>query len=192
MRRPDRSEYAEYYDRYVSLVPDGDVVEMLTLQLPVTLRLLEAVPAEREAWAYEPGKWSFREVVGHLADGERVFADRALWIARSPDTPLPSMEQDAWAVLSPARDRPLRDLMDEWTATRAATVALVRGLDERALARVGTASGVRFTVRSFPWIIAGHELHHRRLLRERYGLGADAADASGTSADAPARGGEGA
>jgi hypothetical protein len=192
MRRPDRSEYAEYYDRYVSLVPDGDVVEQLALQLPETLRLLDEVGPERETWSYEPGKWSFREVVGHLADTERVFADRALWIARAPDTPLPSMEQDDWAALSPARDRPLRDLLDEWTAARAAAVALLRGLDDAALARVGTASGRRFTVRSFPWIIAGHELHHRRLLRERYGLGADAADASGTSADAPARGGEGA
>ncbi|MGH7475300.1 MAG: DinB family protein [Longimicrobiales bacterium] len=171
MLRPDRSEYAEYYDRYASLVPDGDIGATLASQFPVTRGMLAAVPADRERWAYEPGKWSFREVVGHLADAERVFADRALWIARDPDTPLPSMEQDLWASNSSARERPLPDLLDEWAAVREATVALVRGLDDVALARTGTASGVRFTVRSFPWIIAGHELHHRRILRERYGLG---------------------
>ncbi|HEX7050741.1 MAG TPA: DinB family protein [Longimicrobiales bacterium] len=171
--RPDRSEYAEYYHRYVSLVPDGNVIDTLATQFAVTRRLLETVAPERESWAYAPGKWSFREVVGHLADVERVFAGRVLWIARDPDTPLPSMEQDAWAANSAARERPLRDLLDEWSAARQATVALVRGLDAEALARTGTASGVRFTVRSIPWIIAGHELHHRRLLRERYGLSAD-------------------
>lgn len=170
MGRPDRSEYAEYYERYASLVPDGDIAATLADQLPVTRRLLEGVAAEREAWTYAPGKWSYREVVGHLIDTERVFADRALWFAREPRTDLPSMSQDVWASNSTARERRLRDLLDEWSAVRAATLALVRSFDEATLARTGVASGNRFTVRSLPWIIAGHELHHRQLLRERYGL----------------------
>lgn len=170
MNRPDPSEYDAYYDRYVSLVADGDIVEILSTQLSETLGLLEAVPPDRETWAYAPGKWSFREVIGHLADTERVFAGRALWIARDPQTALPSMDHELWAANSTARDRSLPELLDEWTAVRAATVALIRGLDAESLARVGTASDLRFTVRSFPWIIAGHELHHRQLLRDRYEL----------------------
>lgn len=170
MKRPDRSEYAEYYDRYVSLVTDGDIAEILSAQIAETLALLETVPPDREAWAYAPDKWSFRDVVGHLIDAERVFAGRTLWIARDSQTALPSMDQDLWAANSRARDRPLRELLDEWTAVRAALVSLIRGLDDESLARVGTASGLRFTVRSFPWIVAGHELHHRRLFRDRYGL----------------------
>lgn len=170
MNRPDRSEYDAYYHRYASLVPDGDIVEILSTQLPETLGLLETVPPDRETWAYAPGKWSVRDVVGHLIDVERVFAGRALWIARDAQTPQPSMDQDVWAAISGAGARPLRDLLDEWTAVRAAMVTLIRGLDAESLARVGTASGLPFTVRSFPWIIAGHELHHRQILRDRYGL----------------------
>jgi uncharacterized damage-inducible protein DinB len=170
MHRPDPGEYGEYYHRYASLVPDGDIIATLSEQFPVTRRLLESVPADREEWAYDEGKWSVREVVGHLADAERVFADRALWMARDPGPPLPGMDQEVWAASSNARTRPLRQLLEEWAAVREATIALLRGLDTEALSRTGTASGNRFTVRSFAWIIAGHELHHRRILEERYGL----------------------
>lgn len=170
MNRPDRSEYDEYYDRYVSLVADGDIAEILSAQIPETLALLETVPPDRETWAYAADKWSFREVVGHLIDVELVFTGRTLWIARDSQTALPSMDQDLWAANSTARERPLRELLDEWSAVRATMVALIRGLDAESLARAGTASGLRFTVRSFPWIVAGHELHHRRLLRDRYGI----------------------
>src|SRR5690606_2047632 len=110
MHRPDPSEYGEYYRTYVSLVPDGDIRAILREQFPATRRLLETVPPDREEWAYDEGKWSFREVVGHLADAERVFADRALWIARDPGPPLPGMDQEIWAASSNARTRPLREL----------------------------------------------------------------------------------
>jgi hypothetical protein len=170
MSRPDASEYAEYYHRYVALVPDGDIVATLASQIETTTVPLRAVPVERENWAYAPGKWTIRQSLGHVIDAERVFAGRALWMARDPDTALPSMEQDPWVERSPDGGRPLTDLLGEWEVVRAATVALFRGLDADALVRVGTASGVRFTVRSLAWIIAGHELHHRALFRERYGL----------------------
>jgi uncharacterized damage-inducible protein DinB len=169
-RRPDRAEYDAYYHRYISLVPDGDIAVTLARELRQTRALLETVPAARESWAYEAGKWTFREVVGHLVDAERVFAGRALWIARDPDTALPSFEQNVWALNSNASFRPLRDLLDEWASVRAASLTLVRTLDAEAMLRAGTASGLRFTVRSLVWIIAGHELHHRKMLRERYGL----------------------
>lgn len=169
-QRPDRSECDAYYHRYISQVPDGDIVTTLAREFPQTRAMLEQVPSARESWAYEPGKWSFREVVGHLADTERVFAGRALWIARDPDTPLPSMEQDIWASNSNARSRQLRELLDDWAAVRAATIALIQSFDSETLMRTGTASGLPFTVRSLAWLTAGHELHHRRLFRERYGL----------------------
>lgn len=168
--RPERDEYDAYYHRYISLVPDGDITVTLARAFPQTRELLETVPLGREGWAYEPDKWSFREVAGHLTDMERVFTGRALWIARDPETALPSFEQNIWAPNSNARHRPLRELLYEWASVRAASLTLVQSFDRETMLRVGTASGLKFSVRSLVWMIAGHELHHRKLLRERYGL----------------------
>ena len=169
-RRPDPTEYAEYYHRYVERVPDGDIVRTLEEECAETCALLAATPSDKETFRYAPGKWSVRESLGHVIDAERVFAGRALWIARTPSTGLPSMEQDDWALASNAGSRSLADLLEEWRAVRAATVEFFRGLDEVQMAAAGIASDVRFTVRSFPWIIAGHELHHRMLFRDAYNL----------------------
>ena len=169
-RRPERTECDEYSHRYISLVPDGDVVATLEREFPVTIAMLETVPAARETWSYAPGKWTFREAVGHLTDMERVFGLRALWIARDPATPLPSFEQEIWAASSNARKRPLADQLEEWKTVRAASLTMIRGFPAEAMGRVGTASGLEFTVRSLVWMIAGHELHHRKIFRERYGL----------------------
>lgn len=156
----------------MSLVPDGDVVETLSREWRTTRALLEAVPAERETYAYAPGKWSVRDVVGHLVDVERTFAFRGLWIARGAPGELPSFAQDEWADVHGAASRPLAELVEEWGAVRRATVLLFGSLDEEAGARTGRASGYTFRARSFPWIIAGHELHHRALLGRDYGIGA--------------------
>jgi uncharacterized damage-inducible protein DinB len=168
--RPDRGEYDGYYHRYISLVPDGDITVTLARAFPQTRELLETVALDRECWSYEPGKWTFREVVGHLTDMERVFTGRALWIARDPATALPSVEQNVWAPNSNARNRPLRELLYEWASVRAASLTLVQSFDAETMLRVGTASGLKFSVRSLVWMVAGHELHHRTVLRERYGL----------------------
>jgi uncharacterized damage-inducible protein DinB len=130
--------------------------------------LLASVPPEKEEHRYAPGKWSVREVVGHLIDSERTFAFRCLWMARAAPDPLPSFEQDAWARMSNAGSRPLAELAEEWAAVRRDLVLMLRSLDEEASARAGVASGRSFTVRSFPWIIAGHELHHRTGLERDY------------------------
>lgn len=168
IRRPEPDEHAEYYGRYIQQVPDGDLVRTLAEQVEETAALLAGVPAEAETFAYAPGKWSFREVVGHVIDVERLFAFRCLHAARGDPAPLPGMEQEDWARVSNAASRPLERLVDELRAVRGATVTLVEGLDDVALDRRGVASGVRFTVRAFPWIIAGHELHHQRIVREVY------------------------
>ncbi len=170
--RPGTGEHAEFYARYVELVPDGDVLETLRRQLGDTLRLLQSVPESGETYRYAEGKWSLREVVGHLVDAEWVFAFRALAMARSDGVDLPEMDQEAWAAGSGADRRPLADLGQEWAALRRANLHMFASMDEATGARRGRASGFEFTVRSFPWIIAGHELWHRRLIERDYLVGA--------------------
>lgn len=165
--RPDGSEHADYYSRYIAQVPDGDILVTLRDQLPGTLDLLE-VPEDRETYRYEEGKWSLREVVGHMIDTERMFAFRGLAMARSDGVDLPGMDQDEWAARSNAGDRPMTDLTKEWIAVRRSTVHLFASMNDSAAGRRGRASGYDFTVRSFPWIIAGHELWHRDIIEHTY------------------------
>lgn len=166
--RPSPGEHDEYYGFYIGQVPDGEVLETLERQVEETVALLRGIPAARETHRYAAGKWSIREVVGHLIDAERVFGLRALHFARSDPAPLPSLEQDDWARASNAHDRSLADLVDEFLAVRRGHVLLFRGMNADAALRRGVASGREFTVRSIPWILAGHERHHAKLLRERY------------------------
>lgn len=166
--KPLPSEYLDYYARYIERVPDGDIVATLEAQIRDSLALLGSIAPEREHHRYAPDRWSVREVVGHIVDVERVMGQRALAMARGDEADHPGMEQDAWAAASNADERPLGDLAEEWEAVRRANVLLFRGLDAEMGARRGRASGFDFTVRSFPWIIAGHELHHRGILKERY------------------------
>jgi uncharacterized damage-inducible protein DinB len=168
MPRPVSGEFHEYYDRYVSRVADGDIVETLSTQWEATRTLLASVPPEREEYRYAEGKWSVREVVGHLADVERLFAFRALWIARGAVDGQPSMEQDDWVATSNAGSRRLADLVAEWGAARHANVLMFASFDEDTWSRRGTAGGHPLTVRAVPWIMAGHELHHRALLKRDY------------------------
>jgi len=168
LQRPRPGEYNDFYRGYVDLVPDGDILETLRDQLGTTLGLLQTVPTDRETYRYAPGKWSIREVVGHMIDVERVFAYRALAMARASDVDLPGMDQDEWVETSRANGRPLDDLCAEWAALRRANVHMFATLDEAAGVRRGRASGFDFTVRSFPWMIAGHELWHRGLIETNY------------------------
>ena len=164
--RPGPDEFAPYYARYVTGVPDGDPLVLLESEAEQTRRLLEAIGDERAGAAYAPGKWSVKDVVVHLADTERIMAYRALRIARGDETPLPGFEQDDYARTAGANARPLADLLAELAAVRAATVALFRGLDAAAYGRRGTASGHSVTVRGLLYIILGHDAHHRRLLAQ--------------------------
>lgn len=169
--RPDPSEYADHYARYVSRVPAGDVLDHLARQIQETRAALRDLPPERAALRYASGKWSVAEVVGHIADVERVFAYRALRIGRGDETPLPGFDENVYTPAGGFDRRPIANLVDELGAVRAATIALYRGLPTGAAVRAGTASGHRVTVRALAFLIAGHELHHRAMLRERYGVG---------------------
>lgn len=168
MTRPASDEFYEYYARYIDEVAEGDIVTTLVSQMVETQALLGSAPPGRETYRYAEGKWSVREVVGHLVDVERMFALRALWIARGAVGEQPGMEQDDWAVVSNAGDRRLADLSAEWAALRHANVLMFGGFDEDAWSRRGVASGHALTARAAAWIIAGHELHHRALLRAKY------------------------
>lgn len=166
--RPGKDEYAPYYERYTSLVPEGDVVETLERQLGETLALLRTVDEERAGSRYAPGKWSVKEVVGHVIDGERIFAYRALRFARGDQTALPGFEQDDYIETANFDARTLQDLAEEFEHVRRSTLKLFRGLPEEAWLRRGTASESEVSVRALAHIIAGHEAHHVNILRERY------------------------
>jgi uncharacterized damage-inducible protein DinB len=166
--RPEPNEYASYYEIYVSKVPDADLIQTLERQGAETLALLRALPEERGAHRYEPGKWSVKQVVGHISDGERLFSYRALSIARGDSAPLPGMEQEEWMAGADFDARSLADLLDEFEAVRASTLHLLRHLTSEAWARRGVASDNEVTVRALAYIIAGHEAHHVGVLRERY------------------------
>lgn len=169
-KRPDSTEHIEYFGRYTALVPDGSIEETLRKQREETAALLARVPAANEEHRYAEGKWSVKEVVGHMADGERVFAYRALRIGRNDMTPLPGFEENDYVAEGRFGRRSLASLAQEFRAVREGTLELLAGLDETALVRRGTAAGNPVSARALFWIIAGHERHHVALLRERYEL----------------------
>ena len=168
-RGPEPAEYAPYYHRYVERVPAGDIARTLEQSARETVALLRSEPArERSDFRYAAGKWSVKEVLGHVCDAERVFTYRMLRFGRGDSTPLESFDENIYAPAGEFEQRKLDDIVEEFLAVRTATLALVRGLPESAWTRSGMASGQEVSVRALAWIIAGHEMHHRALLEERY------------------------
>ena len=167
-KRPQASEYAPYFEKYVALVPDGEIVETLEAQLKETKLLLRTLREEGAAFRYAAGKWSVKEVLGHISDQERVFAYRLLRIARGDQTPLAGFDQDEYVKMGNFSTRPLAELLEEFTAVRRATITLVQSLDEAAWPRRGVANQKEISARALAFLIAGHELHHRAVLQERY------------------------
>jgi len=165
---PEVSEYQSYYGRYISLVPGQDLVRTLDHQIAHTLQALRAVSEEKSLHRYAPGKWSVKEVLGHLIDAERIFTYRALRFARKDPTPLPSFDQDPYVEAAHFDSHPWNDLIAEFEHVRRATILFFRALTPDDLLRFGTASGNAITVRALGYIIAGHELHHMAILRDRY------------------------
>jgi len=166
--RPQPDEYAPYYERYISLVQNDDVLNALDQQRRETMLLLSCRDDDEGDYRYAPEKWSAKEVLGHVCDTERVFAYRALRISRADGTPLEGFEQDDYVRNGPFAHRPMADLVEDFIAVRRATLSLLRNLDEAAWMRRGTANKNEVSVRALAYIIAGHELHHRRILEEKY------------------------
>jgi hypothetical protein len=166
--RPQADEHAPYYSTYIDRVPDGDLVAHLQDQLDETSALLGGVSADKADFAYAPGKWSIKEVVGHLSDTERVMAYRALRFARNDKTELPGFDENSWVPNGGFQARTLSDLLEEFRAVRSSTIHFAKHLGDDVLARRGSASGHPVSVRALLYIIAGHERHHTALFRERY------------------------
>ena len=164
--RPDPAEYSPFYAGYVSSVPDGDLIAIL--ERDETRALIGGLSDDAARKRYATGKWSVKEVVGHIADTERVMAYRALRFGRGDPTPLAGFEQEDFVRGAAWDDMSLASLLDDLTFVRRATVSLFRGFSDDALARQGTANNTPVTVRALAAVIAGHELHHLRILRERY------------------------
>jgi hypothetical protein len=166
--RPEPHEYAPYYERYISLVADNDILTTLEKQLSETVALLSSRSGADADFRYAPEKWSVKEIVGHLTDSERIFAYRALRISRNDQTPIEGFEQDDYVRFGAFGPRHLSDLVEEFTNVRKTTLSLFRNLEEASWTRRGVASKNEVTVRALAYIIAGHELHHRTILRNKY------------------------
>lgn len=167
--RPQADEHAAYYAPYIALVPDGDIIGALADQHRTTQLRLAAVTEAQGAFRYAEGKWSVKEVLLHVADAERIFAYRLLRVARGDATPLAGFDENAYAVAAGCEARSMADVAAEFSTVRAATLSLVAGLPPEAWGRRGTANNYPVSVRALAYVIAGHELHHLQVLRERYG-----------------------
>jgi uncharacterized damage-inducible protein DinB len=166
--RPLQGEFADYGQADIDLVEGEDAVAALIRQRRQTLDLFERFGERGGTLTYAPGKWTIKQVIGHLADDERIYAYRALCIARGDERPLPGFDENAYARAGSFDSRPVSDLLDDYQAVRNASITLFRGLDSEALLRRGFANGYRVTPRGLAFHIAGHELHHHGIVRERY------------------------
>lgn len=165
----DRTEAADYYFTYIDQVPPGDDIRrIIDAQLDETVQVLSGISEEKSLHRYAPDKWSIRQVVGHLNDSERLFVFRAMWFARGFDSPLPSFDQSIAITGARSDERLVRDLVEEFRAVRTATHHFFRNLPDDAWAKRGIASERSFTVRALAHIVAGHTIHHMKILRERY------------------------
>lgn len=168
MSRPGKTEYDPYYVTYVSLVPETDVVAALAAQTTEMQDVFAFLPEEKGAFAYAEGKWTLKELLGHLIDGERVFAYRVHRISRGDKTSIEGFEQDHYIEHAHSNDRSFADLLEEFNLLRRANLLMFENLRDDDWARTGTASGVPVSVRALAYIMVGHVRHHMRILRERY------------------------
>ncbi len=168
MIRPAETEHPPYFGRYITLVPEGDILEILARQRGATLDLLRGLPEATGDLRYAPGKWTVKELVGHVSDAERVFGYRALRFGRNDPTPLAGFEEDDYVRDASFNAHTLADLAAGFAAVRDSTIFLFKQMSAEASTRRGPASGAEISVRALGYIIAGHELHHLNVLRSRY------------------------
>ena len=168
MTRPTSTEAAPYYFKYIDLITSDEIVPAIESQMDEIVQFLHGISEEQSLQAYEPGKWTIREVLNHVNDGERVFLYRAFWFARGYQDALPSFDQDQAVVTAQANNTSWADLVEEFRNVRLSTISFLKSLPEAAWSKTGVASDYPFTVRSLAYIIAGHVAHHRNVLAERY------------------------
>lgn len=166
--RPDRQEAADYYFRYIDLVPEGDICAVLAAQRDESVSFFRGIPDHSATRSYEPGKWSIKSVLAHVNDCERLFSFRAFWFARGFDAALPGFEPEIADRHAGADGRAWSSHVDEFDRLRASTIDFFANLPEEAWSRHGIASETPFSVRALAFLCAGHVAHHSRILRERY------------------------
>lgn len=169
IEKPREGEYPAYAHIYIDLLPDdGLILKHLEDNLESTRKFVASIPSNRFLHRYAEGKWTIKEILGHIVDDERIYVYRALRFARNDSTELPGFEQDHYARYSDANKREPRDVLDEFALVRQSTIAFFKSLDDVALMRTGLADGQRTSVRALAYHIAGHELRHMNIIRERY------------------------
>lgn len=168
MNRPETTEFAPYYNNYVSLVPGNDLMPILAAQPSELRELFAAVPEEKGSWAYAEGKWTLKELLSHVIDGERIFAYRILRVSRGDKTPIEGFEQDDYIATSNANNRSFADLLEEFELQRRSNLLMMNNISEESSKLMGTASGNGVSARALAYILAGHVVHHVRILKERY------------------------
>jgi hypothetical protein len=166
--RPEQKEYASFYHGYIEQVEGEDAFEKFEDQQRSTLDLLQSIPGDKWDYRYEIGKWTIRELMIHVIDAERIFAYRALRLARNDSTALPGFDQDIYVPESCAAKRSAISIIDEYRTVRAATISLYKNLPSESLVNMAEVSGGPMSCRALAWIILGHEKHHCKILRERY------------------------
>lgn len=168
MKRPESSEYNEYYSGYVALVTEDDVLEALEKQIDEIKQLLKSIPEEKGCHTYQEGKWTIKQVIGHLIDAERAFSYRALRFSKGDATVLPGYDQDLFVEKGGFNERSLHGLRKELTSLRKANVILFKNLPEGADMNKGNANGKDVSVRALAYMMVGHIRHHLNIIRERY------------------------
>lgn len=168
MNKPSREEIGEWYQGYIDRVDDGTALSVLRQQELSFLPFIMSIPEEKGTYRYAEGKWSIKEVISHLIDTERVFCYRGLAVSRGEQNPIPGFDQDEYVANSNANNMSLQDLAAEFLAVRKASIAFYKQIDEPTSKLVGTVSGGPMSVRSTAYIIAGHLIHHKEVLQEKY------------------------
>ena len=168
MNRPEKNEYAEFYARYVSLVEETDIIAALLNQTNDLQQLFAEISEEKGDYRYAAGKWSVRELLGHIIDGERVFSYRALRISRGDETPLAGFEENFYVANSNFSNIKLADTLEEFSLLRQSNVLLFKNLTDEMWEKTGTASDATISVRALAYVMVGHIHHHANILRERY------------------------
>lgn len=168
MNRPETTEFAPYYNTYISLVADDEIIPVLDQQPGQLEQIISGLPEEKGVFAYAEGKWTIKEMLSHLIDGERMFAYRVLRISRGDKTPIEGFEQDGYIENSNANNRSFAELLEEFGLLRKANLLLLKNLSDDASRRIGTASENAVSVRALVYIMAGHIKHHINILNQRY------------------------
>jgi uncharacterized damage-inducible protein DinB len=168
MKHPEKSEYPEYHEQYIRLIPGENVVRALESQMLELQALVSDLPSDKEDYAYAPGKWTIKEVIGHLIDCERIFGYRILRAARGDQQSLPGFDEKTYVPAGKFNKRTFYDLAHEFSVLREANIILFKSLDEEALSRTGAADGNDMSVRAQIFSVAGHSAHHVRTIKSRY------------------------